>query len=192
MCCILDGKPWPTGSNNVQPDANSKQPMFEKLSATCEASDGISQPKLLRLQTNNSLLDSCLDVEATNTNSNLLQTSTLIHQNHSSQGGNATVPVHASQCYLPEMSTQPFICTNTPQHQSVFEGSQHQSLSESVHNPTESSENPFDPSMDSESSIEGSLWSLGPYGMDKQPMFSQTFDFFPHLDNLGGSMDFGT
>ena len=46
--------------------------------------------------------------------------------------------------------------------------------------------------MDSELSIEGSLWSLGPYGMDKQPMLSQPFDFFPHLETLGGSMDFGT
>ena len=189
---ILDGKSWSTDSNNIQRDANSKQPLFAKLSATCEASDGISQPKLHRLQTNNTLLDSCLDVEATNTNSNLQQTSTLIQENHSNPGGNATVSMHGSQCYLPEMSTQPFICTNTPQHQSVFEASQHQGLPESVHNPTESSENSFDPSMDSESSIEGSLWSLGPYGMDKQPMFSQTFDFFPHLDTLGGSMDFGT
>lgn len=83
------------------------------------------------------------------------------------------------------MSTQPFLSTNTPQQQPVFEGSQ-------VHNSTESSENPFDTSMDSELSIEGSLWSLGPYGMNKQPMLSQTFDFFPHLDTLGGSMDFGT
>ncbi len=51
----------------------------------------------------------------------------------------------APQCYLPEMSTQPFICTNTPQQQPAFEGSQYQGLSESVHDPTELSESLFDP-----------------------------------------------
>lgn len=117
---------------------------------------------------------------------------TPIQDNLPSQGENATVPMPAPQCYLPEMSTQPFICTSMPQQQPAFGGSHHQGLSESVHNPTKTSENPFDPSMDSESSIEGSLWSLGPYGIDKQPILSQTFDFFPHLDTLGGSMDFGT
>ena len=105
--------------------------------------------------------------------------------------GYSRVPTPAPQCYIPEMSTHPFICTDTPQQQPAFEGSQHQGLSESVHGPTEPSENPFDPSMDSESSLEGSLWYLGPCGIDKQPILSQTFDFFPHLDTLGGSMDFG-
>ena len=171
--------------------ANLRQPLFEKLSASCEAGDGISPPKLLRLQTNNSLLDSCLDVEAINTDSNLLHTSTLIQDNVSSQGENPALPMPSTQCYLPEMSNQTFLCTNAPQQQPAFEGSQHQGLSESVHNPTEHPENPFNSSMDSES-IEGNLWSLSPYDIDKQPMLSQTFDFFPHLDTLGGSMDFGT
>lgn len=45
--------------------------------------------------------------------------------------------------------------------------------------------------MDSES-IAGNLWSLGAYNIDKPPMLSQTLDFFPHLDTLGGSMDFCT
>ena len=157
--------------------------MFEKQSASRESGDGISQPKLLRLQTNNSLLDSCLDVEATNTNSNLLHTSTLIQDNVSSQGENAAVSMPAPQCYLPQMSNQPYLCANTAQQQPAFE---------SVQNTTGPSENPFDPSMDSESSIEGKLWSLNPYDIDKQPMLSQTLDLFPHLDTLGGSVDFGT
>ena len=156
--------------------------MFEKQSASCQTGDGISQPKLLRLQTNNSLLDSCLDAEATNTNSNLLHTSTLIQDNVSSQGENAAVSMPAPQCYLPQMSNQPFLCTNTAQQQPAFEP---------VHNTTGPTEDPFDPSIDSESSIEGNLWSLNTYNIDKQPMLSRTLDFFPHLDTLGGSMDFG-